>query len=86
MEERAVDPDNSFRVDLPSASAWATLLDIPSVVPCLPGAELLAVAAERTYRGQLKVKLGNRAPAPALSEFSLLLDARSLLFTRSKEA
>ncbi len=55
--------ENSFRVDLPLASAWATLLDIPSVVPCMPGAELLAVEDERNYRGQVKVKLGPVAVA-----------------------
>lgn len=55
--------ENSFRVDLPPASAWATLLDIPSVVPCMPGAELLAVEDAHTYRGQVKVKLGPVAVA-----------------------
>jgi carbon monoxide dehydrogenase subunit G len=49
---------NSFRIDLPMESAWTTLLDIPSLVPCMPGAELLAVEDERSYRGQVKVKLG----------------------------
>ena len=50
--------ENSFRVDLPMESAWTTLLDIPSLVPCMPGAELLAVEDERSYRGQVKVRLG----------------------------
>lgn len=50
--------ENSFRVDLPLESAWATLLDVPSLVPCLPGAELLATEGEHSYRGQVKVKLG----------------------------
>lgn len=50
--------ENSFRVDLPLQGAWTTLLDVPSLVPCLPGAELLAVEDERSYRGQVKVKLG----------------------------
>jgi uncharacterized protein len=54
---------NSFRVDLPVAGAWAILLDIPAVVPCMPGAELLAVEDERTYRGQVRVKLGPVAVA-----------------------
>lgn len=54
---------NSFSVDLPIEAAWKTLLDIPSVVPCMPGAELLAVEDERTYRGQMKVKLGPVAVA-----------------------
>lgn len=55
--------ENSFRVVLPLESAWATLLDIPAVAPCMPGAELLAVEAEHTYRGQVKVKLGPVAVA-----------------------
>jgi carbon monoxide dehydrogenase subunit G len=55
--------ENSFRVGLPIASAWATLLDIPSIVPCMPGAELLAIEDEHTYRGQVRVKLGPVAVA-----------------------
>lgn len=54
---------NSFSVDLPIETAWKTLLNIPAVVPCMPGAELLAVEDERTYRGQMKVKLGPVAVA-----------------------
>ena len=55
--------ENSFRVGLPIASAWATLLDIPSIVPCMPGAELLAIEDAHTYRGQVRVKLGPVAVA-----------------------
>jgi uncharacterized protein len=55
--------ENSFRVELPPQAAWATLLDIPSVVPCMPGAELLAAEDDRNYRGQVKVKLGPVAVA-----------------------
>jgi carbon monoxide dehydrogenase subunit G len=54
---------NSFSVDLPIETAWKILLDIPAVVPCMPGAELLAVEDERSYRGQMKVKLGPVAVA-----------------------
>lgn len=54
---------NSFRVELPIESTWSTLLDIPSVVPCMPGAELLAVDDDRNYRGQVKVKIGPVAVA-----------------------
>jgi carbon monoxide dehydrogenase subunit G len=54
---------NSFHVDLPPQAAWATLLDIPSVVPCMPGAELLEAEDDRNYRGQVKVKLGPVAVA-----------------------
>ena len=55
--------ENSFRVDLPVSRAWATLLDIPGIVTCMPGAELLGVDDERSYRGQVRVKLGPVAVA-----------------------
>ena len=55
--------ENTFRVDLPVSQAWATLLDIPGIVSCMPGAELLGVDDERSYRGQVKVKLGPVAVA-----------------------
>src|SRR5262249_918263 len=54
---------NAFRVDLPMEEAWTTLLDIPAVAPCMPGAELVAVEDERTFRGRVKVKLGPVAGA-----------------------
>src|SRR5262245_19836714 len=55
--------ENSFTVALPVAEAWTTLLDIPAIAPCMPGAELTAVEDERSYRGQVKVKLGPVAVA-----------------------
>lgn len=55
--------ENAFRVDLPVAEAWTTLLDIPAVAPCMPGAELLGTDGERTFRGRVKVKLGPVAVA-----------------------
>ena len=55
--------ENSFRVDLPVDKTWVTLLDIPGIVTCMPGAELLGVEDERSYRGQVKVKLGPVAVA-----------------------
>jgi carbon monoxide dehydrogenase subunit G len=61
--KRHMQIENTFRVDLPVARAWATLLDIPSIVPCMPGAELLAVEDDRNYRGRVKVKLGPIAVA-----------------------
>lgn len=50
--------ENSFSVPLQPADAWTMLLDIPTIVPCMPGAELIAIEEERSYRGQVKVKLG----------------------------
>jgi len=50
--------NNAFKVDLPPDEAWATLLDIPRVVPCMPGAEYLGAEDEKTHKGKVTVKLG----------------------------
>lgn len=50
--------ENCFRVELPVSQAWATLLDIQGIATCVPGAELLGVEDERSFHGQVKVKLG----------------------------
>lgn len=34
------------------------LLDVPGIVPCVPGAELIADEGNDTYRGRVKAKLG----------------------------
>src|SRR5215217_2752034 len=49
---------NSFEVPLPPAEAWAFLLDIRRIAPCMPGAELTEVVDERTYKGKIAVRLG----------------------------
>ena len=49
---------NSFEVPLPPAQAWAFLLDIQRIAPCMPGAELTEVVDESTYKGTVAVRLG----------------------------
>jgi len=49
---------NNFSVDAPLEQVWAFLLDIPKVAPCMPGAELVETVDERTYVGQVGLKLG----------------------------
>ena len=49
---------NSFEVPLPPAQAWAFLLDIRRIAPCMPGAELTEVVDESTYKGKVAVRLG----------------------------
>jgi carbon monoxide dehydrogenase subunit G len=49
---------NSFEVPLPPNQAWATLMDIPSIAPCMPGAELTEKVDDRTYKGKVSVRLG----------------------------
>jgi carbon monoxide dehydrogenase subunit G len=50
--------DNSFEVPLPPAQAWAVLMDIPRIAPCMPGAELTEVVDRETFKGKIAVRLG----------------------------
>jgi uncharacterized protein len=50
--------DNSFEVPLPPAEAWAVLMDIRRIAPCMPGAELTEVVDEKNYKGKVAVRLG----------------------------
>ncbi len=50
--------ENSYHVAAPLESAWLLLNDVPSVVPCMPGAELLEGGADDTWKAKLSVKLG----------------------------
>jgi carbon monoxide dehydrogenase subunit G len=49
---------NTFNVPLPPEEAWNRLMDIPSIAPCMPGAELTAKVDDNTYKGKVSVKLG----------------------------
>jgi len=50
--------ENSFEVAAPLDASWRLLNDIPSVVPCMPGAELIETVDEHTWKARLHVKLG----------------------------
>jgi len=50
--------DNSFDVPLPPAKAWALLVDIPRIAPCMPGAELTEIVDPRNFKGKISVRLG----------------------------
>jgi carbon monoxide dehydrogenase subunit G len=54
----ALEFDNSFEVPLSPPQAWALLMDIRRIAPCLPGAELTEVVDERNYKGKVAVRLG----------------------------
>jgi uncharacterized protein len=49
---------NSFEVSLPPERAWKTLMDIPGIAPCMPGAELTEVVDADTYKGKVAVRMG----------------------------
>jgi uncharacterized protein len=50
--------DNAFDVPLPPAQAWAVLMDIPRIAPCMPGAELTEIVDPQNYKGKISVRLG----------------------------
>lgn len=48
---------NTFTVPAPVDEAWARLLDVPAIAPCLPGATLTDSDGD-SFTGTVKVKLG----------------------------
>jgi len=50
--------ENAFDVPASPEDAWRLLNDVPEVVPCMPGAELVEITGEKTWKATLRVKLG----------------------------
>jgi uncharacterized protein len=50
--------ENSFEVPATPEQAWSLLLDVPRVVPCMPGAELTEVVDDSNWKAKMSVKLG----------------------------
>jgi carbon monoxide dehydrogenase subunit G len=50
--------ENEFSVAAPLENTWETLLDIPRVAGCLPGATLDSDGADGVFRGRMRMKLG----------------------------
>ncbi len=48
---------NEFTVNRSIAHAWAVLVDLERIAPCMPGAQLQEIEGD-VYRGVVKVKLG----------------------------
>lgn len=49
--------ENSFTIPAPPEAAWAVLLDVARVAPCMPGATLTEVDGDK-FGGTVKVKVG----------------------------
>jgi carbon monoxide dehydrogenase subunit G len=50
--------ENSFDVAATPEAAWRLLNDVPAVIPCMPGAELLEIGEAGEWKAMLHVKLG----------------------------
>ena len=49
---------NRFEVPIPPQEAYPFLMDVASMVPCFPGAELVEKIDEDNFKGRVTVKLG----------------------------
>jgi len=56
--EPAVQIENSFAVDAPADRVYAFLLDVNSVMGCVPGAELSEIVDADTFRGRVRIRVG----------------------------
>ena len=50
--------ENEFTVPAPLEQAWAVLLDVERVAPCLPGASVEPGGDEGEYAGMMTIKIG----------------------------
>jgi uncharacterized protein len=50
--------ENSFEVPAAPERAWDLLMDVPRVVPCMPGTELTETVDDSTWKARMRVKIG----------------------------
>jgi uncharacterized protein len=50
--------ENSFEVPAPPERAWALLMDVPRIIPCMPGATLDEAVDDENWKATMAVKLG----------------------------
>lgn len=50
--------ENTFVVPAPVDDAWRFLIDMPRVVPCMPGTELTEALDERRFRATARLRVG----------------------------
>jgi len=50
--------ENSFEVPVQPEKVWDLLMDVPRIVPCMPGAELTEVVDDSHWKAKMTVKLG----------------------------
>jgi len=50
--------ESAFEVPVPPEQAWSLLMDVPRVIPCMPGATLTETIDDGTWKAMMSVKLG----------------------------
>lgn len=78
--------EDSFEVDAPVEETWSLLNDVPAVIPCMPGAELVETRGDDEWLARLATKVGPMAMTfdtevtrtrAAASEHSVDLNAKA---------
>jgi carbon monoxide dehydrogenase subunit G len=81
--------ENWFEVPAPPKQAWKLLIDVPQVVPCMPGATLEEAVDETSWKATVAVKLGAISlsfKADVKLEEADELMGRAKLSTKAREA
>lgn len=81
--------ENSFEVPAPPEQAWELLMDVPRVIPCMPGATLAETIDDDHWKAKLAVKLGPIAlnfDADIAREEGDPAARRAVLSTRARES
>jgi carbon monoxide dehydrogenase subunit G len=50
--------ENAFDVPASVDQAWRLLNDVPEILPCMPGAELVEVVGDDAWKAKLHIRLG----------------------------
>ena len=50
--------ENDFVIPAPIEDAWKVLIDIPRVVPCMPGSDVTEIIDDRRFRATARIKVG----------------------------
>jgi uncharacterized protein len=50
--------ENAFDVPAPPERAWELLMDVPRVIPCMPGTELTETVDDSNWKAMMTLKLG----------------------------
>ena len=81
--------ENRFEVPAPPKQAWELLIDVPRVVPCMPGATLDEAVDDTSFKATVAVKLGAISlsfKADVKLEEADDLAGRAKLTTKAREA
>jgi hypothetical protein len=81
--------ENAFEVPAQPEAAWALLMDVPRVIPCMPGAKLDETVDDSNWKATMNVKLGPIALAFATDVKRESIDEaamRAVLSARARES